>query len=60
MQVSTGLDSCDSYDNLLLGADAAESKSKINLTKINRKLKLLLDSSAVLPFFSVSSLSPFS
>jgi len=24
LQVSTGLDSCDSYDNLLLGADAAE------------------------------------
>jgi len=26
LEVSTGLDSCDSYDNLLLGADAAESK----------------------------------
>ena len=26
LQMTTGLDSCDHYDNLLLGADTAESK----------------------------------
>ena len=37
VEVGTGLDSCDHYDNLLLGADAAESESSIKFFQIYRK-----------------------
>jgi len=37
VEVGTGLDSCDHYDNLLLGADAAESESNIKFSQIYRK-----------------------
>ena len=37
VEVGTGLDSCDHYDNLLLGADAAESEYKIKDSQIYRK-----------------------
>ena len=37
VEVGTGLDSCDHYDNLLWGADAAESESNIKDSQIYRK-----------------------
>ena len=37
VEVGTGLDSCDHYDNLLLGADAAESEFNIKISQIYRK-----------------------